>query len=213
MNGSRRGRLGQEASLYDVLQIAPWCDADVVHAAYRALARRWHPDLNRGPEAEAQMRRLNAAYQVLSDSHRRARYDRELVHAAREERAERPAPTPASPIASTWVDPPKSTAWAAPPRGGPAFRSYGVAATLPRGVRPAAYIAVVMLSAVVTIAIWLAVDALNDGQLNGSRVRASGTDAAATGPQRSEWFPFFTPAGRQPAGGPGLSDPRDRWNR
>ena len=224
MGGFGRSRDGYVASLYDVLQVAPWCDAEVIHAAYRALARRWHPDLNRGPEAEAQMRQLNAAYQVLSDPQQRASYDRERAREERqiERQSERQserreadvrAPSAAPPAAEAWVggaatNPPRA-AWAAPPRGGPAFRSArttGVAAALPRGVRPAAYVAVVMLSAIVTIVIWLAVDAITDGQLNGVRIRSSGD--ASSGQYQSERFPFFSPGG-----GPALSEPRERWNR
>src|SRR5882672_3894885 len=66
-------------TLYDVLQVSQWCEPEVLQAAYRALARTRHPDVNRDPDAEEQMRRLNAAYHVLSDPARRARYDEELV--------------------------------------------------------------------------------------------------------------------------------------
>src|SRR4051794_12964506 len=34
-------------TLYDVLQVSPWCEPDVIQAAYRALARTRHPDVNR----------------------------------------------------------------------------------------------------------------------------------------------------------------------
>src|SRR4051794_34333897 len=66
-------------TLYDVLQVSPWCEPEVVQAAYRALARSRHPDVNRDPDAEDQMRRLNVAYQVLSDPMRRVRYDEEVA--------------------------------------------------------------------------------------------------------------------------------------
>jgi hypothetical protein len=46
-----------------------------VQAAYRALARTYHPDLNSSPNAARMMRQLNAAYAVLSDPERRSRYD------------------------------------------------------------------------------------------------------------------------------------------
>jgi DnaJ-like protein len=213
MVGIGRSSDSHAASFYDVLQVAPWCDAEVIHAAYRALARRWHPDLNRGPEAEAQMRRLNAAYQVLSDPQRRASYDRDRVREERQmdRRETTDGRARAASTASTWGGDASRAAWAAPPRGGPAFqsaRTTGVAAALPRGVRPAAYVAVVMLSAIVTIVIWLAVDALTDGQLNGVRFRASNPDSSLSSQQPTERFPFFAPAG-----GPGLSEPRERWNR
>jgi curved DNA-binding protein CbpA len=61
--------------LYDLLQVSPGAAPEVIHAAYRALARQCHPDVSGDPEAPKAMRRLNAAYQVLSNPARRARYD------------------------------------------------------------------------------------------------------------------------------------------
>lgn len=54
----------------------------MVEAAYRRLARKYHPDLNPGDEAGALMRQLNEAYAVLKDPARRAAYDRERSRAA-----------------------------------------------------------------------------------------------------------------------------------
>jgi curved DNA-binding protein CbpA len=47
----------------------------VIEAAYRRLARKYHPDVSQSPNAEARMRELNAAYEVLRDPTRRADYD------------------------------------------------------------------------------------------------------------------------------------------
>jgi curved DNA-binding protein CbpA len=69
-------------NLYDVLQVSPGATPDVIHAAYRVLARRVHPDVSTDPEAPRAMRRLNAAYQVLGDPARRARYDALLARRA-----------------------------------------------------------------------------------------------------------------------------------
>lgn len=63
------------ADLYELLQVSPRASLGVIQAAYRVLARSYHPDVNDGPEAVRQMRRLNAAYAILSDPARRARYD------------------------------------------------------------------------------------------------------------------------------------------
>jgi hypothetical protein len=60
---------------YRILQVEPHADADAIQAAYRRLARLYHPDLNRSPEAAERMRAINAAYQVLSDPARRSAYD------------------------------------------------------------------------------------------------------------------------------------------
>ncbi|MGI9146339.1 MAG: J domain-containing protein [Chloroflexota bacterium] len=76
--------------LYRTLQVAPGADLETIRAAYRRLARLYHPDLNPRPEAAARMRAINAAYAVLSDPARRATYDArrylprsQVVHAAR----------------------------------------------------------------------------------------------------------------------------------
>jgi hypothetical protein len=60
---------------YRTLQVAPNADLEAIHAAYRRLARVYHPDLNPRPEAAARMRAINAAYAVLSDPARRAALD------------------------------------------------------------------------------------------------------------------------------------------
>jgi len=60
---------------YRILQVAPNADLEAIHAAYRRLARRYHPDLNPQPEAAERMRAINAAYRLLSDPARRAVYD------------------------------------------------------------------------------------------------------------------------------------------
>ncbi len=64
-----------ERTLYEVLQVSPSAEPEVIRASYRSLARLYHPDLNAAPGADARMRELNAAYAVLSDTDRRARYD------------------------------------------------------------------------------------------------------------------------------------------
>jgi hypothetical protein len=63
------------ADLYRVLQVEPHVDAEAIQAAYRRLARLYHPDLNREPGAAERMRAVNAAYRVLSDPAQRAAYD------------------------------------------------------------------------------------------------------------------------------------------
>jgi hypothetical protein len=48
-----------------VLGIAPGSPPDELSAAYRELAKRWHPDRGGGPEAERRMAEINAAYDVV----------------------------------------------------------------------------------------------------------------------------------------------------
>ena len=61
--------------LYATLQVDPGADTEVIEAAYRRLARKWHPDRNPDPEAVDRMQALNAAYAVLSDPESRSAYD------------------------------------------------------------------------------------------------------------------------------------------
>lgn len=64
-----------EPDYYEVLQVQPSADWEVIEAAYRRLARKYHPDVNRSPEAGQRMRELNAAYEVLCNPTLRRDYD------------------------------------------------------------------------------------------------------------------------------------------
>ncbi len=68
--------------LYETLQVSPNADAEVIEAAYRVLARRYHPDLNESPDATAMMAQINGAWEALRDPERRAAYDRTLQSAS-----------------------------------------------------------------------------------------------------------------------------------
>src|SRR5580658_7201192 len=62
---------------YEVLGVKPDASPDDIRQAYRKLAKQLHPDLNPGkPEAEARFKTVTAAYDLLSDADKRARYDR-----------------------------------------------------------------------------------------------------------------------------------------
>jgi len=78
--------------LYELLEISPRASQDVIHAAYRALARNYHPDINSTAEAASRIRQLNEAYGVLSDPQDRARYDLKCARARRYERLTRGDP-------------------------------------------------------------------------------------------------------------------------
>ena len=60
---------------YSILGVPAAATAEEIRAAYRRLARLYHPDLNTGPEAEARMKEINEAYATLSDPQRRRQYD------------------------------------------------------------------------------------------------------------------------------------------
>jgi curved DNA-binding protein CbpA len=62
---------------YVVLGIAEDADCDTIRSAFRALARRYHPDAGAGSSA-AEFRRALEAYETLSDPGRRQLYDRQL---------------------------------------------------------------------------------------------------------------------------------------
>ncbi len=73
---------------YEVLGVKPDASADEIRKIYRRLAKQFHPDLNPGkPEAEARFKSISAAYDLLSDPEKRARYDRGEID---ESGAERP---------------------------------------------------------------------------------------------------------------------------
>lgn len=61
---------------YDVLGVNRNASDDEIKAAFRKLARQYHPDVNKEPDAEEKFKEVNEAYGVLSDSEKRARYDR-----------------------------------------------------------------------------------------------------------------------------------------
>ncbi|MFJ1980118.1 DnaJ C-terminal domain-containing protein [Streptomyces albogriseolus] len=61
---------------YEVLGVSRTASQDEVQQAYRQLARKYHPDVNKDPGAEERFKDLNEAYSVLSDPKTRARYDR-----------------------------------------------------------------------------------------------------------------------------------------
>jgi molecular chaperone DnaJ len=61
---------------YDVLGVPRNASTDEVKAAFRKLARQYHPDVNKEADAEEKFKEINEAYGVLSDADKRARYDR-----------------------------------------------------------------------------------------------------------------------------------------
>jgi curved DNA-binding protein CbpA len=78
--------------LYSLLQVVPEAEPEVIRAAYRALARKHHPDTG---GSEALMAMLNVAWETLSDANKRADYDRARMPATA---------APATQAPRSWVD-------------------------------------------------------------------------------------------------------------
>jgi curved DNA-binding protein CbpA len=71
---------------YRILQVAPHAEHEVIQAAYRALALKYHPDRDRTTYAQRRMLKINAAYALLRDEEARTEWDRS-------QRESRQAPT------------------------------------------------------------------------------------------------------------------------
>lgn len=60
---------------YEILGVPRTASADDIKKTYRKLARKYHPDLNKSAGAEARFKEIGEAYEVLSDTGKRSRYD------------------------------------------------------------------------------------------------------------------------------------------
>ena len=60
---------------YEILGVSKDASEDEIKSAYRRLAKKYHPDLNKTEEAASKFKEINEAYEVLGDSKKRANYD------------------------------------------------------------------------------------------------------------------------------------------
>ncbi|MEO8718657.1 MAG: DnaJ domain-containing protein, partial [Burkholderiales bacterium] len=60
---------------YQTLGVARDATADDIRKSFRKLARKYHPDVSKEPDADARMKEVNEANAVLSDPEKRAAYD------------------------------------------------------------------------------------------------------------------------------------------
>jgi curved DNA-binding protein len=65
-----------DTSHYEALGVAKDASGDDIKRAYRKMARKYHPDVNPGAEADAKFKAVGNAYEVLRDPEKRAAYDR-----------------------------------------------------------------------------------------------------------------------------------------
>jgi curved DNA-binding protein len=67
--------MAADDDFYQILGVPPDASQDDIQRAYRKLARTYHPDVNKDPGAEDRFKEVSEAYDVLSDSDTRRRYD------------------------------------------------------------------------------------------------------------------------------------------
>ena len=60
---------------YEILGVSKSATEKEIKAAYRKLARKYHPDVNKSSDAVEKFKDINEAYEVLSDAKKRQRYD------------------------------------------------------------------------------------------------------------------------------------------
>ncbi len=66
---------GTKKDYYEILEVPRNASEEEIKRAYRRLARKYHPDLNKDPSAQEKFKEINEAYQVLSDPEKRRLYD------------------------------------------------------------------------------------------------------------------------------------------
>ncbi|MEA2311726.1 MAG: molecular chaperone DnaJ [Solirubrobacteraceae bacterium] len=68
--------MARQSDYYKTLQVDRKATPEEIKKAYRKLARQYHPDTNKAPDAEDRFKQISEAYDVLGDPEKRKRYDR-----------------------------------------------------------------------------------------------------------------------------------------
>ena len=123
------------SDFYEILQVHPNAEPDVIRAAYRRLMAKYHPDQNKEPGAEKRAKRINEAFATLKDPERRAAYD--TARATETTTTARESPWEPSYAAR----PPQASGWPPPPAYGPSpvtpttANTSGMGGAVPDGIK------------------------------------------------------------------------------
>jgi len=67
--------MAEKRDYYDVLGVGRQASEDEIKSSYRRLAKKYHPDVNKAPDAEEKFKEVSEAYEVLADKDKRGKYD------------------------------------------------------------------------------------------------------------------------------------------
>ena len=79
----------KQNTLYELLEVSENASQEVIEKAYKVLAKRYHPDLQKEIDknkSEEMMKKINEAYEILIDTEKRKKYDLELAKQREEEK-------------------------------------------------------------------------------------------------------------------------------
>ncbi len=108
--------MGETIDPYKVLQVDAEAEDEVIQAAYRRLARKYHPDLADTPEAAVRMAKINAAWELIGEPEARRAFDRKRSTEATEPAASgSSAQSPSAPGRPVQAGPPAPAASPPPP--------------------------------------------------------------------------------------------------